>query len=42
MAAWALSRLMTAGEFRQFAAGRPVDVDVDVCAEYERAKAVCR
>jgi epoxyqueuosine reductase len=42
MAAWALSRLMTAGEFRQFAAGRPVDVDVDVCAEYERAKAVSR
>jgi epoxyqueuosine reductase len=42
MAAWALSRLMTAGEFRQFAAGRPADVDADVCAEYERAKAVCR
>jgi epoxyqueuosine reductase len=42
MAAWALSRLMTAGEFRQFAAGRPADVDADVTAEYERAKAVCR
>jgi epoxyqueuosine reductase len=42
MAAWALSRLMTAGEFRQFAAGRPADVDADVTAEYERAKAVSR
>ncbi|MGD9479964.1 tRNA epoxyqueuosine(34) reductase QueG [Shinella sp. G-2] len=39
MAAWALSRLMTASEFRQFAAGRDDDADEDVRAEYERAKA---
>ena len=39
MAAWALSRLMTASEFRQFAAGRADDADEDVRAEYERAKA---
>lgn len=39
MAAWALSRLMTASEFRQFAAGREDDADDDVRAEYERAKA---
>ncbi len=38
MAAWALSRLMTASEFRQFAAGRAEDADEDVRAEYERAK----
>jgi epoxyqueuosine reductase len=38
MAAWALSRLMTASEFRQFAAGRADDADEDVRAEYERAK----
>ncbi|MFC6446166.1 tRNA epoxyqueuosine(34) reductase QueG [Shinella zoogloeoides] len=38
MAAWALSRLMTASEFRQFAAGRTDDADEDVRAEYERAK----
>jgi epoxyqueuosine reductase len=39
MAAWALSRLMTPSEFRQFAAGRADDADDDVRAEYERAKA---
>jgi epoxyqueuosine reductase len=39
MAAWALSRLMTPSEFRQFAAGREDDADDDVRAEYERAKA---
>lgn len=39
MAAWALSRLMTPSEFRQFAAGRRDDADDDVRAEYERAKA---
>ena len=38
MAAWALFRLMTASEFRQFAAGRADDADEDVRAEYERAK----
>ncbi|MFC3071699.1 tRNA epoxyqueuosine(34) reductase QueG [Shinella pollutisoli] len=38
MAAWALSRLMTAGEFRQFAAGRNEDADADVRVEYERAR----
>ena len=37
MAVWALSRLMTAGEFREFAAGREADADPDVRAEYERA-----
>ena len=42
MAAWALSRLMTAGEFEEFAAGRVDDADADVRAEYERAKADCR
>ncbi len=42
MAAWALSRLMTAGEFAKFAAGRADDADADVRAEYERAKADCR
>ncbi|MCQ4631534.1 tRNA epoxyqueuosine(34) reductase QueG [Shinella sp. CPCC 100929] len=42
MAAWALSRLMTAGEFEEFAAGRADDADADVRAEYERAKADCR
>ncbi|WP_413818699.1 tRNA epoxyqueuosine(34) reductase QueG [Shinella sp.] len=42
MAAWALSRLMTAGEFEEFAAGRVNDADADVRAEYERAKADCR
>ena len=42
MAAWALSRLMTPSEFRQFAAGRVDDADGDVRAEYERAKADCR
>ncbi|WP_439614851.1 tRNA epoxyqueuosine(34) reductase QueG [Shinella sp.] len=42
MAAWALSRLMTAGEFEKFAAGRADDADADVRAEYERAKADCR
>jgi epoxyqueuosine reductase len=42
MAAWALSRLMTASEFIQFAAGRVDDADADVRAEYERAKADCR
>ncbi|HEV7246454.1 MAG TPA: tRNA epoxyqueuosine(34) reductase QueG [Shinella sp.] len=42
MAAWALSRLMTAGEFEEFAAGRAYDADADVRAEYERAKADCR
>ena len=42
MAAWALSRLMTASEFMQFAAGRSDDADADVRAEYERAKAECR
>lgn len=41
MAAWALSRLMTPSEFRQFAAGRVDDADDDVRAEYERAKADC-
>ncbi|AOF89721.1 tRNA epoxyqueuosine(34) reductase QueG [Sinorhizobium sp. RAC02] len=41
MAAWALSRLMTPSEFRQFAAGRVEDADDDVRAEYERAKADC-
>ena len=39
MAAWALSRLMTASEFEKFAAGRKEDADEDVRAEYERAKA---
>lgn len=39
MAAWALSRLMTASEFEKFAAGRVLDADADVRAEYERAKA---
>ena len=39
MAAWALSRLMTSSEFRQFAAGRVEDADGDVRAEYQRAKA---
>jgi len=39
MAAWALSRLMEASEFMQFAAGRAEDADEDVRAEYERAKA---
>ncbi|MXN44866.1 tRNA epoxyqueuosine(34) reductase QueG [Shinella kummerowiae] len=39
MAAWALCRLMTPSEFRQFAAGRADDADDDVRAEYERAKA---
>lgn len=39
MVAWALSRLMTASEFRQFAAGRTEDADQDVRSEYERAKA---
>ena len=42
MAAWALSRLMNAGEFEKFAAGRTDDADADVRAEYERAKADCR
>lgn len=42
MAAWALSRLMTASEFGKFAAGRTDDADADVRAEYERAKADCR
>ena len=42
MAAWALSRLMDAGEFEKFAAGRADDADADVCAEYQRAKADCR
>jgi epoxyqueuosine reductase len=42
MAAWALSRLMEAGEFTQFAAGRVEDADVDVRAEYDRAKADTR
>jgi epoxyqueuosine reductase len=42
MAAWALSRLMTASEFGKFAAGRTDDADTDVRAEYERAKADCR
>ncbi|MCP8897223.1 tRNA epoxyqueuosine(34) reductase QueG [Shinella daejeonensis] len=37
MVAWALSRLMTAGEFRDFAAGRQPDADTDVRAEYEAA-----
>lgn len=39
MAAWALSRLMTASEFAEFAAGRTDDADEDVRAEYARAKA---
>ncbi len=39
MAAWALSRLMTASEFTEFAAGRADDADEDVRAEYARAKA---
>ena len=39
MAAWALSRLMTASEFEKFTAGRVLDADADVRAEYERAKA---
>ncbi len=39
MAAWALSRLMTASEFAEFAAGRVDDADADVRAEYARAKA---
>lgn len=39
MAAWALSRLMTASEFAEFAAGRADDADEDVRAEYARAKA---
>ena len=38
MAAWALFRLMTPSEFRQFAAGRGDDAEADVRAEYERAK----
>ncbi|WP_312417550.1 tRNA epoxyqueuosine(34) reductase QueG [Shinella sp.] len=42
MAAWALSRLMDAGEFAKFAAGRVEDADEDVRAEYERAKADTR
>jgi epoxyqueuosine reductase len=42
MAAWALSRLMAASEFRKFAAGRLDDADADVRAEYEKAKADCR
>ncbi|HSX73543.1 MAG TPA: tRNA epoxyqueuosine(34) reductase QueG [Shinella sp.] len=42
MVAWALSRLMTASEFEEFAAGRTDDADTDVRAEYERAKADCR
>ncbi|MCD1264975.1 tRNA epoxyqueuosine(34) reductase QueG [Shinella sumterensis] len=42
MAAWALSRLMDAGEFARFAAGRVEDADEDVRAEYERAKADAR
>ncbi|WLR92762.1 tRNA epoxyqueuosine(34) reductase QueG [Shinella zoogloeoides] len=42
MAAWALSRLMDAGEFERFAAGRVEDADDDVRAEYERAKADAR
>ncbi|WP_440981781.1 tRNA epoxyqueuosine(34) reductase QueG [Shinella sumterensis] len=42
MAAWALSRLMDAGEFARFAAGRVEDADDDVRAEYERAKADAR
>ncbi len=42
MAAWALSRLMDAGEFERFAAGRAEDADDDVRAEYERAKADAR
>jgi epoxyqueuosine reductase len=42
MAAWALSRLMDAGEFAKFAAGRVQDADEDVRAEYERAKADTR
>ncbi|MDP9591910.1 UNVERIFIED_ORG: epoxyqueuosine reductase [Shinella zoogloeoides] len=42
MAAWALSRLMDAGEFERFAAGRVEDADEDVRAEYERAKADAR
>jgi len=39
MAAWALSRLMTASEFAGFAAGRADDADENVRAEYARAKA---
>ncbi|WP_313195543.1 tRNA epoxyqueuosine(34) reductase QueG [Shinella zoogloeoides] len=39
MAAWALSRLMTASEFAEFTAGRADDADEDVRAEYARAKA---
>ncbi|QRI63351.1 tRNA epoxyqueuosine(34) reductase QueG [Shinella sp. PSBB067] len=39
MAAWALSRLMTASEFTEFAAGRADDADEGVRAEYARAKA---
>ncbi|MGX5718623.1 tRNA epoxyqueuosine(34) reductase QueG [Shinella zoogloeoides] len=39
MAAWALSRLMVASEFAEFAAGRADDADGDVRAEYARAKA---
>lgn len=42
MAAWALSRLMTASEFHRFAAGRTDDADADVNVEYQRARADCR
>jgi epoxyqueuosine reductase len=37
MAVWALSRLMTAGEFRAFAAERDDEADEDVCTEWKLA-----
>jgi epoxyqueuosine reductase len=43
MAAWALSRLMTAGEFCRFAAERPEEPDEDVRAEWCAARTTtCR
>jgi epoxyqueuosine reductase len=38
MAVWALGRLMTAGEFREFAARQANEPDEDVRAEFERAR----
>ncbi len=37
MAVWALRCLMADGEFADFAAARPVDVDPDVRAEWKLA-----
>ncbi len=40
MAAWALGRLMTAGEFARFAAERPDDLDEEVREEWRAARMI--